>query len=159
MKPRLLVVLFGLAAAVSVGITHAADKPKTQLEHTFNVPLQITNVPIQVNQYKVTCRVNYPGWGEGTGNTVGTVQGGQAKANVVVFVRVSGYGVPPAGVAPTYACFLDLTAGANNVPYLSGSKSGVKRSDGRDILPNAGAQFPLSPGAPFTVINSGTIKR
>ncbi len=141
-KHQMWMALTALAFGVS-GIATAED-------FTFTVPVEITNLPPEINYGTAYCEliIREPGRGTRTAGNVGRgfrISGGAYRGDVTVAVNAAP-GVEPGSVTH-YKCFLELTG------TLRGTPVSYNFRDEGFTLP-----LPLAAGAPFTPRVEGTIR-
>lgn len=138
MNPIKFLLTAGLAMWAAMA---AADEP----HFTFTVPLALSNLPPEVNGYRVTCVVTQSGAGgiAGRGETSGPISGGGFSGEAVVPVAVAAPGNP--GLVDEYYCSLHLTG------TLDGRR--------HNFMDDSYTRFPLTAGAPFRQRASGPLPR
>ncbi len=150
MTHRLSAVLLGVMAMVSATPTRAQVPAGPHF--TFTVPVRLTNLPPEVQQYLVSCAVRAGPAAPimGGGASLGAISGGSLNADVVVNVTANALADP--ALATYYQCEVALSG-----PKPPGSPPG-----GDLIIQYLGpslTRFPLLAGAPFRQLTAGAIPR
>ena len=130
-----------------------ASAPAAAEDFTFVVPVEVTNLPPEINRMTVSCSASIapgtPGLPPrmiGSSATQVTISGGAYRGDVTVAFNAS---LSDAGYANEYSC--GITSFGNISP--SGSGIAYHTSDYDD----PGRFFPLDPSAPFRVRASGRL--
>ena len=125
---RLAAVLLGVVVMVPTTMTRAQTPPGPHF--TFTVPLQLSNLPPEIDSYSIGCSV-FPSGGIllGTARTRGTISGGAVNTEVVVSVTANPVSDP--ALASEYSCSLHLDGArqsymndsVNRIPLAPGAMS------------------------------------
>lgn len=119
-----------------------AHAPAAGPHFTFTVPLELNNLPPEINEYSVRCTVIAGVGLLARGETRGAISSGRFRGDVVVNVTVPEPARNPSD-ATAYKCGLHLS-GVNDL-----NVSATVPSNRFSYMDDSFTRFPLAPGAPL----------